>query len=199
MSIVKPIGKHNFLPLFTWAEDWKNNACLNYQYDCMDLYARGYKKAADTLVEEVLRTANHQDILVYPILFLYRHYLELQLKVIIAEGRRLLDDGEGFPTNHDIASLWSIVKGITRKVWHSPTDPIEFKSVDHIISEYSKIDAGSFSFRYPNNRDGGPTLDGIQHINIRHAAEMISEAATFLDCVSLGLSAYLDYRNDNKD
>ena len=196
MNDTKTASKNTLLPLFSGADDWQNNACLGFYGENMDCYARGYKKAADTLAEEVIRTSSNQDILVYPILFLYRHYLELRLKEIVMNGRRLLGNGHGFPTNHQLGSLWSIVKGIARKVWLSP-DPPEFQSIDHIISEYSKVDDGSFAFRYPTDRDGEPTLDGIQQINIRHAAEMISEAATFLDGVSTGLGVYLDSVNES--
>ena len=42
------------------------------------LYVEGYRRAADRLVETIFE--QDLDYLVYPILFLYRHYLEVGLK-----------------------------------------------------------------------------------------------------------------------
>ena len=68
--------------LFSPDTDWKNNACLNWCHDPMHLYISGYKDAADILANRVIESGNNQDSLVYPIAFLYRQYIELQLKNI---------------------------------------------------------------------------------------------------------------------
>jgi hypothetical protein len=66
--------------LFKSDADWINNACLNFKEDQLNLYAIGYKRAAELLLEHVKNSGRDQDTLVYPIIFLYRHYLELRLK-----------------------------------------------------------------------------------------------------------------------
>lgn len=43
----------------------------------------GYKLAADLLVEEVAAETWRKDVLIYPIVFCYRHYLELILKSLL--------------------------------------------------------------------------------------------------------------------
>lgn len=58
--------------LFTTAEDYWNNACLNFLHDGWALYTIGYKDAADMLVSQVETHGRHHDTLVYPIIFLYR-------------------------------------------------------------------------------------------------------------------------------
>ena len=61
--------------------DWQSNACLNYMgSDDRYAYSEGYLRAARYLIEWILATASDQDILVYPIIFLYRHHIELVLK-----------------------------------------------------------------------------------------------------------------------
>ena len=189
--------KRKYPPLFAGAKDWQNNACISFPAERLELYTQGYKQAADTLVETVITTTSHQDLLVYPILFLYRHYLELRLKGIISDGKRLLDDDNGFPEHHRLIDLWSIVKGVTRKVWQS-NDPPEFEYIDHILSELSELDSGSMTFRYPIDKQGHNALKNITYINIRQAAEMIEEAAEFLDSVRMNLTTFIDYQNDRK-
>src|SRR6266849_9877987 len=72
--------------------DWHNNACLNvmHGYDQIG-YTEGYRRGARLLVEYVAENARDQDYLVYPIIFLYRHHIELALKNIIVRGPYLID------------------------------------------------------------------------------------------------------------
>ena len=61
--------------------DWMNNACLNVM-GSGDAYAykAGYRRGAEVLIGYVGEIARDQDFLVYPIIFLYRHHIELMLK-----------------------------------------------------------------------------------------------------------------------
>ena len=104
-------------PIFSSDGDWRCNACLNWFHDSLELYAYGYKDAADTLVAKVMMTGRHQDYLVFPICFLYRQYIELRLKEIIRSGRSLLDDLEAFPKHHKILNLWDCMVVILRKIF----------------------------------------------------------------------------------
>lgn len=79
--------------LFTDAVDWQNNACTSggWIIDPWDLYADGYREAADHLVERIVEGQSLTlDTIVYPIVFLYRQYLELRLKQLIPLSGRLL-------------------------------------------------------------------------------------------------------------
>src|SRR5947209_3389712 len=53
------------------------------------IYAEGYKALADAGVEHAKRW--DMDIVVYPIIFCYRQYLELRLKELIVTAGALLD------------------------------------------------------------------------------------------------------------
>src|SRR4051812_21456846 len=107
--------------LFGTAEDWWNNACLNYAWNGWHIYALGYKEAADTLVSHVNDRGRNQDTLVYPIVFLYRQYLELALKDLIREGRSLEDIAEPFPRSHRIDELWRVCKSLLQRI--APGEP----------------------------------------------------------------------------
>lgn len=82
--------------------DWWNNACLKVGHDEFYRYADGYKRAANILVDHVDQNNCDQDFVAFPVLFLYRHYIELKLKEIIQKGRQLLDEEGTYPTHHDI-------------------------------------------------------------------------------------------------
>lgn len=82
----------------------------------MHLYISGYKDAADILANRVIESGNNQDSLVYPIAFLYRQYIELQLKNIIKESRYLFEDTSGFPEHNKIKALWDVANGLMKKI-----------------------------------------------------------------------------------
>ena len=187
--------KQSLNPFFCSADDWQNNACLNWGSDPLEFYAIGYKEAADALVQHVIDTNRYQDVLVYPICFLYRQYLELRLKEIIREGNALLDENASFPTHHRLHELWPLVKGIVRRVWKTKK-PSGFEFIEHAVTEFSKLDPESFSFRYPTDKEGRKVLLEIKHINIRHLSEQLAQVAEILDGFSSGISIYRDFKNE---
>ncbi len=69
--------------LFVEGDDWYYVACLNDKRDNLGLYIVGYKEAGDILVKNIIESRSHHDSLVFPIVFMYRHYLELRLKQLI--------------------------------------------------------------------------------------------------------------------
>ena len=96
--------------------DWQNNTSLR------DLlgggwirYAEGYRRAAALMVEYVSQRNRDQDFLVFPIVFCYRQYLELQMKHLIREGSRLLDLDDDFALSHDLLKLWTACRSILER------------------------------------------------------------------------------------
>ena len=79
--------------LFSGDDDWHNNACLNeWSRDHGATYAAGYRRAAELLIEHIDTKGRDQDVLVYPVVFLYRHHVELALKRIISICLLQIDD-----------------------------------------------------------------------------------------------------------
>ena len=78
--------------LFKEDSDWQCNAHLNLGGKDSGAYSAGYKNAADLLARRFLRNWRGNDILVYPMVFLYRQFIELRLKEIIELGQELLDE-----------------------------------------------------------------------------------------------------------
>src|ERR1039457_6840457 len=63
--------------------DW-SNAHVNITWaDPKAGYIEGYRRGARLLVEHVNEHGRDQDYLVYPIIFLYRHHIELALKNLV--------------------------------------------------------------------------------------------------------------------
>jgi hypothetical protein len=179
---------------FESADDWDHNACVNWLLDGWDLYAVGYKRAGDILVNHIVDTHLEQDMLVFPIVFNYRQYIELQSKQLIRLGRRLLDKYEPFPRTHNLQALWSICRALISEIEPSGSEA-DLEAVDDAIAQFCSVDPSSEGFRYPVSRDGGPSLpDALRIINLRQLRDAIDRLAAFLDAISTMFSVYLEYK-----
>ncbi|MHA1657524.1 MAG: hypothetical protein ACTSUT_00155 [Promethearchaeota archaeon] len=188
--------KKNMEPIFKSCDDWQFNACLNWSFDPLDLYVMGYKDAAEILVKKATEKNSIVDFLIYPICFLYRQYIELCLKEIIQSGRILLDKGFDFPQHHKLIKLWEIAKAIIFEVFSNNNEQINLSFIEHIISEFSRIDPDSFSFRYPCDKKGNNLLSGIKYVNLRHLSDNMSKFGKEIDGISNVISVYLEQKRD---
>src|SRR5690606_15637282 len=83
------------------------------------IFAKGYRLAASTLTQSLLSRPARPDYESYPVVFLYRHSLELYLKNVISKGARLARlRGQELQQKmlyiHDLTKLTSTAVGILR-------------------------------------------------------------------------------------
>jgi hypothetical protein len=181
--------------LFKSESDWWHNACLNYIHS-WGLYASGYKMAADLLVQHVIDTRVEQDLLIYPIVFLYRQFVELQLKEIILDGKKLFESSEDIPASHSITFLWNECRKIIEQVWPDGNKD-DLDVVEECLNEFSRMDPKSMSFRYPVDTEGKSSLpEGLRYINIRSVGEAMQKIASFLSGCSAGVSEELRMKQE---
>lgn len=174
---------------------WWHNACLNFLPDKWDLYATGYKLAGDLLVEHTKNTRSDQDPLVYPIVFLYRQYLELRLKELIKIGSQYLDISQKIPTHHRINDLWKKCKKILEKI--PPDNPKnDLDVVEACINQFSETDPSSMAFRYPTDKKGSPSISSLKYINLRILSKVIDRVGSLLDGTSIGISEYISIKRE---
>ena len=168
---------------------------MNWSSSAWSLYASGYKQAADTLVATVEERASHQDTFVYPVLFLYRQYLELQLKLMVRTLRQLQDVGHEFPRTHRIDKLWFEVDILLRKVFPDESSG-ELVETGRLINEFANADPLSTAFRYPFDNDGNPSLPNIRYINLRNVREVMAKISVLLEGAYTMSYEYLQYKLD---
>ena len=172
--------------LFTYDTDGENNACLNFSDDMWQGYVQGYKMGAELIVQSLLENNIHIDFLIYPIGFLYRHYLELQLKNLIKNGNLLLKNSEEFPLHHDINKLWKECRPILEAVFQESHSQ-DFDAVAEYLEQYAQADPSSMAFRYPEGKNGEKSLNRITHINIRNLAEIMNHLSALLDGADMSI------------
>ena len=178
--------------LFQEDANWEHNAFLNLGGKAWGSYAHGYKGAADVLVERFLEDWQGMDTVTYPIVFLYRHYLELRLKELISDGQALLRKPVDFQDQHSLVQLWRPCREILREIW--PHEPVAtWKNVERLLTEFDQIDSDSMCFRYPvtTKKTGRqPTLPKLDRVGIRHLHEVMQRLASFFEAHLDGVDFY---------
>jgi hypothetical protein len=176
--------------LFSSEGGW-DNACVNFAPNAWLGYALGYKEAGDRLVEQLKEKRRRQDMLVYPIVFLYRHYLEIMIKDVIRQAQILLDDPVDVPQTHTLDQLWLKCSALLERV--SPGDSVEEqRQIGRLLGEFMALDPFATAFRYPVDRQGNRSLPGIRHIDLQNVQEVIGKVSVILE----GASAQIDHYQD---
>jgi HEPN domain-containing protein len=178
--------------LFVFADDWHNNACIQRQ--SFDEYAYSFYEGARALAEAVW-TEDRQiylDAAIYPITFMYRHYVQLSLKSMISILRRLEKSRKDYPMTHNLAELWKEARELLTEHYAPETIP-GIEGMDSLIANFNEHDPHSVSFRYPTDKQGNQSLAGLRHINLRHLYEAMERVSYFLDCIGADVSSHLEY------
>lgn len=171
--------------LFSSADDWRFNACVDFLFDDWDLYAQGYRKAGGILATRLAETGGEEvDFLVYPLVFLFRHALELQLKSVIRWGRRALQKPSSeYPSGHKLFDFWGECRVLAEEFW--PSGPsTQLDEIEQTLKEFQKHDPIGQAFRYSTEVSGAQTKPGLTHINIRAFCERAIAAFDLLDGMS---------------
>jgi hypothetical protein len=162
-------------------------------------FAKGYHLAANRLSQEFLSKNGFRDYEGYPIVFLYRHALELNLKNVIYWAVRLCPfkniasiDSKLY-NRHELTELAQLSRDLLLKLF--PADPDIKKVTKRIITtakEFDEIDPTSFSYRYPIDRKGSYSTKKHQIVNILSIHKNMDCLLSDLETVNFGLDIETD-------
>lgn len=167
-------------------------------------YAGAFLEAARTLVRSLRRRGGFSKVAAAPVLFMYRHSIELYLKAIIVAGDRSLaaspdDDEKLFKTlgSHQLLPLLSRVEDVFKLVgweWHWPLNPL-VETTEHareLLGKFDNLDPGSFAFRYPVDKRGRRSIATDVHFNLESVVAALDALAEALETADFGLEAVLE-------
>ncbi len=169
-----------------------------------------YKDAADLLLKHAVET-DRRNRMVFPTVFLYRHYIELILKEIIMNSREFLKMSRPFPKGHDLLRLWKICRELMEAAdkvvdaGFAESDAYQdeivslYDALEADIGRFAEVDPDSEHFRYPVDIKAKPIeIDQNQLAKLlRELPELVSRIGNLLDGASVGIYTILDekYRN----
>jgi hypothetical protein len=163
------------------------------------VFAKGYTLAANRLSGFLLEAPRFSDYEAYPVVFLYRHALELSLKHIIYSSVKLaafkyLDDiDHGLQNSHELRRLARIVEDILAILF--PEDESlrqAMAMVTETCHEFSEIDPRSDGYRYPIDSRGQRSTKRDQVVNLRAVVDRMSSVLEDLDTIHFGLNIETD-------
>lgn len=157
-------------------------------------FAKGYTRAANRLAASLLKARSFPDYEAYPVVFLYRHALELSLKhiiygsVVLAAFRRMDEINEHLKNNHNLVSLSQTAGKVLALLF--PNDEMLGRlqaTVSVLCKDWAEIDAGSYAYRYPIDTKGHPSTKKHQVVNLRALSNRMATVLEDLDTVHFGL------------
>lgn len=163
------------------------------------IYAKGYHNAAVILINDFTNGEHHGDYCGYPIVFLFRHSLELYLKGIIynavnlANYQNIKQIDDKLYIQHGLVALEAICTKLLDKI--IPNDP-DIKKLCNNLHEICKkiegLDKGSYSYRYPIDTSDNPSTPPNQIIEIKSFGKELDTILGQLDILEFGIDLATD-------
>jgi hypothetical protein len=157
------------------SEDWQTAVHFESHQTSRDAFLwHGYMTAGAALIDEAERRSHDRHALVYPILFNYRHGLEIAMKWTIEMYGRLAEVRLDEP-DHNLLSLWKKCRRILESVERRDEDEA-LDAVERIVKDFHEIDKSAMAFRYSTNKHGATILlpdKAIDLQNVQHVMEAV--------------------------
>lgn len=169
------------------------------------VYGSAFWRGGRRLAQSLASVQGYRDLDACPIVFLYRHALELYMKAIVRRGKSLLSiAGKKLQIppqaleQHALPPLVGPVRTIFTHVgWLSRSQPEGrrmFREFEKMARDVSRLDSGSYTFRYPVNKKNKASVSHHFGFNVLEFAEQVERAVRFLDGAAAGLEEEWDQR-----
>ena len=153
-------------------------------------YSTGFRRAGLTLVAALVETNRDQDYLVYPVIYCFRHHIELQLKSLIMRVSLLLGSDEDLRATHRLSVLWNLCRPLIERAL-GPDPALD--AAASLINEIDALDPNGETFRYPIDTKGAPTLpESVRQIDLLSFARGAEAVAALLEAAESAADAALD-------
>lgn len=159
--------------LFFWKE-----TDLTSKADSLDdkrnRYADSFREAGDLLIAQTLQGAANQETALYPIVCLYRQYLELSIKDSLQMTRLLLDDRRAVLAHHRVVELWQELNEFLVKIL--PGDAQSgLMQTGRLIREFMQHDPSAAVFRHPVDVKGRPLFANAAIIDLGNLRDVMAK------------------------
>ena len=176
---------------------WQNSLYATIDDKCIDnkrfSYIEGYKSAADIVVKESIDNPL-KDIYVYPIVFMYRQYLELLFKNIYLLYEKDENKHRSFikKVGHSLKDIFNECRPLIEQYYsdknldnscsylkfdssmssiyiknRNPSKMISIEEIAEFINDFDTMDPNSFNFRYDFEKSLEKTIKTPKSIDLK--------------------------------
>ena len=182
----------------------RGNVTLNYWGHPVNQFAQvadSYRNAA-TVLRKNFEADARSDFDAYPLVFMYRHALELYLKAILLMGNRLAITSykeelrtEDVFGSHSLTKHLPVIKAIFADAgWEEdyPHMGLEDAVFEEVLKEFDELDKGSYTFRYTVKKDGTANIAEQFAFSIPEFAGIMDRILNNLSGACIGLDELCD-------
>ena len=160
-------------------------------------YRVGYYEAARILASK-LAEGEHQE-LYFPMLFCFRHYVELSLKCMVGVYAKLQDEdiNARLAKTHDVMRLWNETKRLINMSdikYSSSTDVHE--AVDRCMKELDDVDRSSQTFRYATDTANKRVDDCLAPVDVPQFIKTMENLHSFFDASEDHASEWTEWKQE---
>ncbi len=192
-------------PLFRSDHSY-GNIVLNFQHAAnskFGVYANAFHTAGQALFERMFDSGGYSDLEGCPIIFLYRHALELYLKAIVLHGDVIMQlNGKMLLTNrsllqkHNLLPFFPLLRqtfGAVGWNWDLDIEGLHtFEEVEELLRDFDAVDVGSYTFRYPVDTKGNPSVPHHFSIHMPTFCKRMDALLESLEAALMGLEVTED-------
>lgn len=168
------------------------------------LYRDGYHFAGDVLALRFLEHPDPNDTnsgLMYPMLYCYRHFIEISLKALIQVCSKLsgtrIADSLNLTNEHSLARLWNEANRLSHEAFPPhPNDATTDKAVESLINEFNQIDPDSQTFRYDTDKSGKSVIKKLPEVDLQQLITTMAKLKTFFDGCEMYADHLIDLSNE---
>jgi hypothetical protein len=160
---------------------WQFNACVGQNggpYDYL-AYSHGYFQAGHLICEELIKNGGIGiDTLIYPLLYLYRHALELSLKDFLKNNH------EKIVAKHELNILWDKIEKRLYTLASYEKQEKSLEKLKDVIDKFCAIDPNGEIPRFPEDKKGNLFLQDTGIINIIPIYKQMKEVEEIVEYFS---------------
>lgn len=138
------------------AKNWEKGASFPDNELARHVYIwDGYMSAGQLLVDMSVGSRPDRQVLIYPILYNYRHGLELAMKWVIERYGRYANVEIEPNRDHDLWKLWRMCRAIIEDVGGPTEEEVPaLDAVELLVKDFHELDRSSLAFRYHSDKNG---------------------------------------------
>ncbi|WP_291649919.1 hypothetical protein [Clostridium sp.] len=168
--------------IFIEGEDPNERAYIGWQDEALSLQGvkKGYKNSANVLVDRVIEQGNKGridilDTYIFPIVFLYRHSIEISLKHIYFRVCGKLPSG-----GHDLLTIWDKIDKDIFNYFNNTSliNKVEKNEIKKLLKELQADDTHCEIWRYLISKEGRlyfSEWDFIDYRNLKNTLNWLYE------------------------
>ena len=152
--------------------------------------AGGYARAAELAVENAGRC--DRDSIVYPVVFCYRHAVEVYLKFARSVAHRLFEvPRDSRRLEHGLSGVWDELRPLIERRW--PKGPIQdLDATEKMIKELDAIDQNAQRFRYATSTKRDPHFPEVMCLDLVNFCRSGRKVINFLEGCIDGMFEAID-------